>query len=42
MNEWNVSELEVYDVVSGVKSKATGLDEIPMAFIKLILVGILQ
>jgi len=37
----NVSELEVYEAASSVKSKATGLDEIPMAFVKLILIEIL-
>jgi len=37
----NVSELEVYEAVGCVESKATGLDEIPLPFIKLILVEIL-
>lgn len=37
----NVSELEVYEAVSAVKSKAMGLDGIPMKFIEIILLDVL-
>jgi hypothetical protein len=35
-----VSESEIYDAVMSIRSDATGIDEIPWSFIKLLLPGV--